>query len=90
MLQDSEKIIDAVTKYWNLLLFCIEKEYSFDPFFYATKKVLAQNKKAMDLMSSGPFCFKQRMASFRFTFMDGKSQTNFFYFVFAKIEEGNS
>ena len=87
-LQDNEKVIDAATKYSNLMLFCAEKDYSYDPYFFATKKILGQNKEALELVNSGPFCFKQRMAAFRFKFMDGKTETNFFYFIFAKIESG--
>ena len=63
------------------MLYCLERDYSYDPYFFATKKILAQNKDALELINSGPFAFKQRMAAFRFRFKDGKSETNYYYFI---------
>ena len=88
-LQDNERIIDAATSYSHVMLFCLDRDYAYDPHFAAPKAVLGQNQRALDLMNEGPFSIKQRLASFAFQFQDGSCMTNFHYFIFAKIEEGN-
>ena len=87
-LQDNERIIDAATSYSHVMLFCLEKEYAFEPYFASPKAVLGQNQRAVDLINEGPFSIKQRLAAFPFEFQDGSCNTKFYYFIFGKIEEG--
>ena len=58
--------------------------------FVGPKAILGQNQRAQEIINEGPFSIKQRMACQRFEFVEGKNRTNYFYFMFAKIESGKS
>ena len=70
------------------MLFCLAPEYAYEPFFTSPKAVLGQNQRALDLVNEGPFSVKQRLAAFKFEFVEGSGTTGYYYFIFGKIEAG--